>query len=233
MGTSTTQPSQPIATWKRIAIRAVAGGVGLGLVLVVAAVVIIYFSNRPREWNEHALRVVHAEAVPSDRLNDKLEQVSSGVTFDVDIQNTTGSDITIAGTLDVLSETKTTHALRGTFLKLRRDYFLPARNTVSISLDNEDMCTANYDPRQCYDSYFKDADALVLFDQVNRYKVSIPIPPLNYEPSRHAAGGSKFGGIPVETKAPKRNRFGDLPAASGPELYDINGNPIPSQPKRP
>ncbi|MGA8025634.1 MAG: hypothetical protein WB992_00710, partial [Bryobacteraceae bacterium] len=60
------------------------------------------------------------------------EPPDSGVMFEVDIQNATASDITIPADLKVLSRTRGTHALKETVLKLDREYFIPARHTVSV-----------------------------------------------------------------------------------------------------
>jgi hypothetical protein len=53
----------------------------------------------------------------------------------------------------VLSQTRGTHALRGTVLKLPSTHFIPAHHTVSVSLDASELCVANYDPRKCHESY--------------------------------------------------------------------------------
>jgi hypothetical protein len=105
----------------------------------------------------------------------------------VDIQNTTSFDITLPENLMVLSQAKGTHALKATFPQLGRAYFIPAGHTVSVSLDADNICAANYDPHHCYDAYFKDVDALVIFDDQHRYKIDIPMPPLIYQPGTKRA----------------------------------------------
>ena len=97
-----------------------------------------------------------------------------------------------------MSQTRSTHALKGTFLQLPRAYFIPARHTVSVSMGTTEICAANYDPRKCYDSYFRDADALVIFDERARLKINIPMPQLIYEP-KHVIKTDK-GTYQVETE---------------------------------
>jgi hypothetical protein len=183
METSALEANKPIGLWKRIAIRSAVGGMTCGVVLIIGAAVAVYFANRPKEWNDRALKVVHSEAHPFDRWGDDLKEESSGITFDVDIQNTTGVDINIAQDLSIMSQTRSTHALKGTFLQLGHAYFIPARHTVSVSMGSTELCAADYDPRKCFESYFKDSDALVIFDGIARLKISIPMPSLTYDPT--------------------------------------------------
>src|SRR5215469_12199234 len=112
-----------IALWKRIAIRAAFGGAAFGIVVVIGAVVTVYVANRPKEWNDRALKVVHSEGHPWVKWGDAMKEESSGIGFDVDIQDTTANDITLNQDLSVMSQTRGTHALKGTFLQLTRAYF--------------------------------------------------------------------------------------------------------------
>ena len=119
-----------------------------------------------------------AKAEGLSRLNDKFDEVSSGITFSVDVENTTAADVTIPRTLTTMSQTRGSHSLHGSFLKLGADYFLPARHVTTISLDSDDLCAANYPPQQCFDSYFKDDEDLVIFDESHKYEILIPVPTL-------------------------------------------------------
>lgn len=187
METGAGEVNKPISPWKRIAIRAAVGGIACGVVLVIGAAVAVYFANRPKEWNDRAMKVVYSEARPFAWWGKDLEEKSSGIIFDVNIQNTTGSDINIAQDLSIMSQTRSSHALKGTALQLDRAYFIPARHTVSVSMGSTELCAANYDPRKCCDSHFKDADALVIFDGIGRFKISIPVPQLTYDPTKDGA----------------------------------------------
>ncbi len=184
MGTGAPEVCKAIALWKRIAIQAAIGGAAFGAVVVIGTAIAAYVANRPKEWDDRSLKVVHSEGHPFSKMNGEMKEESSGIDFEVDIQNTTGTDITITQDLSVMSQTRSTHALKDTFLKLPRAYFIPARHTVSVSMGSTEICAANYDPRKCYDSYFQDEDALVIFDQGSRLKINIPMPQLIYEPGK-------------------------------------------------
>lgn len=174
----TIEAKKPITLWKRIAIRAVIGGTACGVVLVIGAAVALLFVNRPKEWNNRALKVVHAEAHAFVRWGHGPVAESSGIVFDIDIQNTTGHDVNIPQNLRVQSQSKNTHALRGTLLQLPIEYFIPAHHTVSVSMGSTELCGAEYDTRKCFDNYFKDEEALVIFDEPTRFEIDVPMPQL-------------------------------------------------------
>jgi hypothetical protein len=161
--------------WKRVFVRAAIGGSALAIVLLAGMATITWYVNRPKEWNAYALKAVRAHVSPSVQLNEKLDEVSSGINIDADIQNTR-SDIRLPADLKVQSVTKNTNALQMTHLNLRREYFIPAQHTVTVTVDSADLCAANQKPRDCFNTYFGDASALVIFDERSRYKIEIPIP---------------------------------------------------------
>jgi hypothetical protein len=173
----TNQDSRSISTVKRLFIRSFAWGVGCGLVLLVALAGVLYYEQRPKAWNTNALRVKSAKAEGLSRLN-KFDEVSSGITFSIDIENTTPADVTLPRTLTTMNQTRGSHSLHGSFLKLGSDYFLPARHVTTISLDSDDLCAANYPPQQCFDSYFKDNEYLVVFDEAHKSEILIAVPNL-------------------------------------------------------
>ena len=178
MDTGAPEAGKAIDTWKRIAVRAAVGGAALGVVVVIGAAVAIYIANRPKEWNDQALKVVRSEGHPLTKLNRDFNEESSGIAFDVDVQNTTATDITIAQNVDVLSQARGTHALKRTSFVLEQTYFIPARHTVSVSLTESGSCGPKAPPRECYNSYFLEADTLVIFDVPARLKINIPKPKL-------------------------------------------------------
>jgi hypothetical protein len=179
----TSQQQCTLSLAKRLLIRSFAWGAGCGLVLAVVAVAIIYYEQRPSKgWNAQALRVKHAQAEGLSRLNEKLDEVSSGITFGVDVENTTATDVLLPRGLTAMGQTQGSHALHGSFLKLGADYFLPALHVTTISLDSDDLCAANLPPQQCFDSYFKNDEDLVIFDGAHKYKIVIPVPGLTLPP---------------------------------------------------
>jgi hypothetical protein len=153
------EPIVPAPQPRRLIARAFAWGVGFGVGFAVALSAIYYYSVRPKGWDADALRVKHARAESLDKLDDKLEQASVGVLFTVDIENTTGTDIILAKTLNVMQATKDSGALHGSMLTLGKDYFIPARHTVSISLENDDLCAAKVEGKLCFDQLLQERRA--------------------------------------------------------------------------
>lgn len=159
-------------------LKAFGWGAGCGLVLAIAIAGLIFYEQRPKAWNTQALRVKAAKAQSLSRLNEKFEEVSSGITFSVDVENATRSDLTLSSAVNVMGQTRASHALHGSFLKLPKDYFLPAGHVTSISLDSDDLCAANHPPQECFDSYFGEDEFIVVFDEARKYELLIPVPPL-------------------------------------------------------
>jgi hypothetical protein len=149
---------------------------------------VIFILERPRGWDTKSLRAssVKAEALSKMDRDPAFEQAaeghwrttSSGNIFTVDLQNTTGRDITLPTSVAIMQTEKATGALHGSLLKLSKDYFLPARHTVTITLENDGECAPTVEAEECFKSYFKDEGDIVLFDQNQKYEIRIPIPPL-------------------------------------------------------
>jgi hypothetical protein len=160
-------------------IAAAAGGVTLAL--CIAAACIVWYASRPKPlkpWNTSAVRIGATKAVSLDRLDENLKQTGTGISFTFDAENTTGLDLTLPQDSSVMQETKSSHALHDSFLKLDRDYFIPAHHAITISLGSSNLCAPNFDPRGCFHGHFEDDQAIVLFDHQNRHELHIPMPAL-------------------------------------------------------
>ncbi len=184
------QQERVVSSLKLLAIRSLAWGVGCGLTLAVILGAVVFFEQRPKAWDVQALRVKHVEARPLTWVNEKdevLNNVGSGVTFIVDVENTTGDDLTLSRTLTTMGQTRGSHSLHGSFLKVNADYLVPAGHVTTVSLD-ADLCTADTPPQQCFDSVFKDDENIVILDESHKYEILIPIPVLTLSPvSGHGA----------------------------------------------
>jgi hypothetical protein len=172
------QHHHTLSSTKRLLIRSFAWGVGCGLIMVVAVGGIVLYEQRPKAWDTKSLRVKQAKAEGLSRLNDKFDEISSGITFSVDVENTTANDVTLPRSLTTMSQTRGSHSLHGSFQKLGADYFLPAGHVVTISLDSDDVCAAKESPQECFRSYFKDEESIVVFDEAHKYEIVIPVPAL-------------------------------------------------------
>jgi len=107
-------------------------GVALASVLLAT----LFYYQRPKGWDTRALRVKSVRVEPISNLDENLKPKSQGDIFTVDIENTTGSDVTLPVALTVMQASKGTGALHGSFLRPDKDYFIPAHHVRSISLDN-------------------------------------------------------------------------------------------------
>src|SRR5260221_5556607 len=112
MATGAPEAGKAIALWKSITIRAAIGGAAFGVIVVIGTAVAVYVANRPKEWNDRALKAVHSEGRPFTKWGREMKEESTGIDFEVDIQNTTGTDITLAQDLSGMSQTRSTHALK-------------------------------------------------------------------------------------------------------------------------
>ncbi|HWK31667.1 MAG TPA: hypothetical protein VNR20_06205, partial [Terriglobales bacterium] len=121
---------------------------------------------------------------PVTRLNTKFEDVGSGVTFTLDIQNNTPADVTLRRKIRIMQESKATKALHGSQLSLDKDYFLPASHATTVYLNASDLCVADYDPQACFASGFADDSEIVVFDDDRKYEVRVPIPALTLLPKK-------------------------------------------------
>ena len=166
----------PTSPWKRFIVRSSAWGVGCGLGISLVLLSVYFYTQRPKHWDTHALRVKSAKAEALSLMDEHLAEKSTGTIFTVDLENTTGIDITLPQTLTVMQATKGTGALHGSLLKLDKEYFIPAHHVVSMTLENDDLCAAKVEPQSCFDSYFNDQGQIVIFDETRKYEIRIPIP---------------------------------------------------------
>jgi hypothetical protein len=168
-----------IAPWKRLIIRAFAWGVGCGLAISLVLLSLHFYIQRPKNWDTHALRVRNVKAQSLENLKfeqNKLVTTSVGTTFNVDLENTTGADITLPQTVLVTQATKLTGALLGSSLKLAKDFFIPAHHVVTIWIENSELCAAEVHGKVCFDRYFQEYSEIILFDEKAKFEIRIPIP---------------------------------------------------------
>src|SRR5205085_5879047 len=145
--------------------RAGAWGIGCGIGLGLVASFFIYFQTRPKRWQTDVLEVKHVKAEGIDQMDENLKVKSVGVTFDAELENNSGHDITLYKDTRVMQENKEGASLHGSFLALDKDYFLPAGHTTRVSLDNSDLCAASEPEENCFKTYFGDQSKVLLFDE--------------------------------------------------------------------
>jgi hypothetical protein len=197
------------ALWKRLVIRALIGGSGVGLVLACAIGAFYVYRSRSEPWDLNAIRVMqpktaavdlsvglmqpdaalssarqNAAASASDPSASKptaplkaAQEPATGQSgiVTVDLQNATDEDITLPQSLLVMESEEGTHVLHSSKFALDREYFLPARHAVAVTLLADDPCAPENSPEMCVESYFHGVDEIVLFDKPGRFEVHIPL----------------------------------------------------------
>lgn len=71
---------------------------------------VYFYTQRPKGSDTRALRVKNAKAEALSLMDEQLAEKSIGTIFTVDLENTTGADITLPQTLRVMQATKGTGA---------------------------------------------------------------------------------------------------------------------------
>ena len=170
------QYTPPVSPLKRFILRAFAWGVGCGLTISIILLSVFFYMERPKGWDTRGLRVKKARAEGFVLFGDRLEEKSTGTLFTIDLENTTGTDITLPQSVMIMEASKETRALHGSLLKLEKEYFIPAHHVVTISLSNSDLCAAKVEGQTCFERYFKDEAEIVIFDEGQKYEIHIPIP---------------------------------------------------------
>jgi len=171
----------------------------------------------PKPWNTNALKIGATKAIPFDT---NLDGVRSGILFAFEAENMTERDLTLPQDISVMQETKSSHPLHDSFLKIDQDYFIPSHHTIWIVLANSGLCGSHSDPPGCFHKYFEDDQEIVLFDRQGRHEIHIPMPALTTAKIDGLARGnaapmSLFRWSPRIAQYPSVGRFGDSPFIMG------------------
>lgn len=164
---------------KRFICRSTAWGFGFGMATGLMVLAVVAYRGRPKAWDTRSLKATSAKAEGIGHVRDEkgsLTVDTVGTTFTVDIENTTGLDLTLRHDLRVMEATRGSGALHESTLKLPKDYFLPAHHTVTISLDADDLCTVDTNTQKCFDRSFGDESTILIFDQAAKFEIRIPMP---------------------------------------------------------
>lgn len=180
------EPMNPLlASWtksRRTVFHTLVWGFGFGVGIGIILLAVMLCLERPKGWDTKSLRVMNVKAEALGKLDEHLVTTSTGNIFTVDVENTTGKDLSLPASVTIMQAAKGTGALHGSLLKLSQDYFLPAHHTVSVTLENDGECSTTVKDEDCFNSYFKDESYIVLFDRNQKYEIRIPIPALTRTP---------------------------------------------------
>lgn len=167
------------SSWKSTALRLSAWGFGCGMGLAMIAVFAIWFRELPKHWSSRDLIPHHVEVVGIGHARTEgssLEIDGIGTSFSMDLQNTTSEDVTLSKDLLVMQSDKNSGALTESSLALEKDYFIPAKHTVSVVIQNSNECNKDMKSDECFEALFKNVEAIFIFDQLTKREIRFDVP---------------------------------------------------------
>jgi len=85
-------------------------------------------------------------------------------------------DITLPETVQVMDVKKQTGTLDNSLFKLSRSVFIPAHETVSVTLEDDLYCEPGKGTKECFAQSYKETSQVVIFDGSNRYEIRFEMP---------------------------------------------------------
>jgi hypothetical protein len=178
-------------SWKQTFLRAAGWGFGFGVGVVIVGGTCLWFWGRPKGWDTGALRAknIKAEGIGHAKEHDNILDVDAmGTAFTFDLENTTREDVTLSPGVRIMLSNKETKALSDSSLLVAKDYFLPSKQSVSVTIQNSSECTESMKTDACFDAIFKGASEIVIFDESAKREIRLPIPPF----TRTKDGGPQY-----------------------------------------
>jgi hypothetical protein len=166
-------------SWKVTAARFGAWGLGFGLGVGIVLAASLWFIERPKGWNSRDLvpHNVKAEDVGHAKIDGPNFEVDGiGTSFTFDLQNTTSEDITLPKDVRVMQSERNSGSLEDSSLVFVKDYFLPAKHTVAVSLQNPNECIKSMKTDECFNAIFKNIGQIVIFDQSAKLEIRFSVP---------------------------------------------------------
>jgi hypothetical protein len=173
---------EPIPTntsWKIVALRTGVWGLGFGLGVGTILGVSIWLMGRPKSWNTSALTPhnIKAEGIGHAKdLGSTFDVDGIGTSFSFDLENTTSEDITLPKYAKVMQSDKSSGSLADSSLLIQKEYFIPAKHTVVVTLQNANECVKTMRTDECFDAIFKNIGDIVIFDQSAKRESRFAVP---------------------------------------------------------
>jgi len=169
----------PRTSWKVVAVRAAMWGLGFGLGVGTILAVSIWFMDRPKSWNTRALtphNVKVAGIGHAKDLGSTFDVDGIGTSFSFDLENTTSEDLTLPKDVKVMQSDKSSGSLADSSLLVQKEYFIPAKHTVAVTLQNANECVKTMKTDECFDAIFKGVGEIVIFDQSAKREIRFAVP---------------------------------------------------------
>ena len=172
--------------WIRTALRSLAWGAGCGIGIAIVLAAAIYISDRPKQWDTKALQAKNVQLFYMQPIDAVGTGNGIGFFLKFDLENRTGTDISLPEDVTIMETNKKTGALSTSDMKHRSASFLPAHHTTSITLDTGTFCKfgdpnalSEKDATDCFNTRLKNVGAVVIFDEPSKYEIAVPVPPLS------------------------------------------------------
>jgi hypothetical protein len=173
------EPIVPRTSWKLAALRAAMWGIGFGAGVGIVLAWSIWFMGRPRSWNLRALTPhnVKIEGIGHAKdLGTTFDVDGIGTSFSFDLENTTSEDVTLPKDAKIMQSDKSSGSLSDSSLQIQKEYFIPAKHTVAITLQNANECIKSMRTDECFDAIFKNVGEIVIFDQSSKREIRFKVP---------------------------------------------------------
>ena len=173
---------KPKTSWKMLIVRSCMWGLGFGVGVGIVLAVSVWLIERPKGWNTRdlVLHNVKAEGVGHAKMDGSTFDVDGiGTSFSFDLQNATSEDITLPKDVRVMQSEKSNGSLADSSLVLSKEYFLPAKHTVAVTIQNPNECIKSMRTDECFNAIFKNVGEIVIFDQSAKRELRFAVPSFN------------------------------------------------------
>ena len=150
-------------------------GLGVGTILAVS----IWLMERPKSWNMRALtphNVKVAGIGHAKDLGSTFDVDGIGTSFSFDLENTTSEDLTLPKDVKVMQSDKSSGSLADSSLLVQKEYFILAKHTVAVTLQNANECVKTMKTDESFDAIFRDVSEIVIFDQSAKKEIRFAVP---------------------------------------------------------
>jgi hypothetical protein len=161
-----------VVGWKRMFVRSTGFGIGGGLTILLIGGLVLHLMDRQKAWDQKTLTAT----------NPIADQIGIGTNGDrwifvtADIHNASSRDVAFSKSAEIMQVQQQTGALDNTVFHLTRDFFIPAHETSSVTMEYALSCEKEKATHECFSRDFASYRQLVIFEPVHRYEVSFDMP---------------------------------------------------------
>lgn len=144
---------------------------------------------------------VKAEGVGHAKFSGNSFDVDGiGTAFSFDLENTTAEDVTLPKDVKIMQSDKSSGSLADSSLALQKDYFIPAKHTVAVDLQNPNECVKTMKTNECFDAIFKNVGEIVIFDQSTKREFALLSPRSKEEKTESPTSSAPTKGVSMDSR---------------------------------